>query len=102
VAEVVKISLGQQIEGLGLACTRQHAIASGKSVRSQASEKEERYQLTRLQAASGTLRWFRDNEDVLRRFMRLPPEIRTTVLGHGEELARLQASAGEADAEVPS
>jgi hypothetical protein len=60
------VSLDQQIEAMGLACTRQTQLAQGRSVKSTAGERVEAYQLVRLQAVARTLRWLRDNEAAIK------------------------------------
>lgn len=60
-----KISLGQQIEAMDMACTRQRAMANGNTVRPLMPKRDEEYQLVRLQAALKTLRWLHLHQETL-------------------------------------
>lgn len=80
----VKVSLGQQIEAMDMACTRQRALISGSTVRAYMPKRQEEFQLTRLQAAWRTLRWLQMHEDQLVAWLALSAETRAELL----ELAR--------------
>lgn len=78
-----KVSLGQQIEAVRFAETRQRHLASGGSVRSQRPERVEQFDLERLGAAARTLEWLKDHEEEIRAFLQLPPDRRQALLRPG-------------------
>lgn len=80
----VKISLGQQIEAMDMACTRQRAMANGSTVRPLMPKRDEEYQLVRLQAALKTLRWLGQHEEQLVAWLALPKETRAELLALGQ------------------
>lgn len=61
-----RISIGQQIEAVGFAVTRQASLANGGSVRGMRGRSTEEYDVKRLQAALRTLEWVRANEGEIR------------------------------------
>lgn len=68
------ISLGQQIEAVGLAAERQWLIAAGQSLRRTRTESVEKYDHERLRAARKTLERIRDANAEIRAFVALSPE----------------------------
>lgn len=68
----MKISLGQQIEAVQMAATRQRKIAQGQKVGIETTKSQEEYQVNRLKAVALTLIWFQENETQIRAFMNLP------------------------------
>jgi hypothetical protein len=84
-----KISLGQQIEAVRFAETRQRHLATGGSVRAQRAERVEQYDVERLGAAARTLEWLKQHEDEIRKLLAMEPERRAHLWNHMGEVAKL-------------
>lgn len=84
-----KISLGQQIEAVRFAETRQRSIIGGGTLRELRPDREAQYDLQRLGAAARTLEWLQQHEDEIRACLKLPAEAREAVLRHGETMAQM-------------
>ncbi len=83
------VSLGQQIDAMHMACTRQQAAASGQTVRPMMTRSQEEHQLARLQAVTRTLVWLQSHEAAIRAFLALPASSREAVLMHATTMAEM-------------
>lgn len=79
-----RISINQQLEAVTFACTRQHGLAEGRTVRPGMGTNGEKYELLRLQAACRTIQWFQQHEAFIREWMKLPGYFRRIVLDAAE------------------
>jgi hypothetical protein len=93
-----KVSLGQQLEAVRFAETRQRAFANGQAVKPMRGEKVEKFDLERLGAAARTIDWLQKSEAEIKAFLALPSEAREAVLRHGATMAQMCLELAEKEA----
>ena len=77
-----KISLGQQIEAVRFAETRQRSIIGGGTLRELRPDREAQYDLQRLGAAARTLEWLQQHEDEIRKLLAIDSSRRALLWTH--------------------
>jgi hypothetical protein len=97
--DLPKFSLGQQIEAVRFAETRQRSlIGRNRSVKELRPESVAQMDMQRLGAAARTLETLQENADEIRAFLKLPAEARQAVLQHGATLAKMCMQVVKAEA----